>query len=392
MKKLLYLICVLYVLRMFVPIFMLIPSPIVLIFSFLLLLAYKQHLHISGIATLVIALFFFEVVMRLGMGSFFNNTYALLIQLPCILLAYYCFENEESVTLTRFLFFSIVVGLAITGYTTYQGCIMFPQISREMATGQLDPTVESATRYMNIGGFNTIYTLVLMMPIWVSIIKNKKCKNLVRMLALVVIVCSILGVVQSEYTTALLFTMLSLATIFLPRDLSFGQFLGYGLLAVIGLFLFRTLLPPVLEFIAENSDSSSVQERLFDLANIVAGKGADENSDAEGRFMMVMDAFVHWSDSPVWGHFRIWGGHSYLGNVLEYFGLIGLLLLVSMVKQMYKMFVVPLKNNGFDTALYTTCFIYVSFLVLNPQAYLVIPFIMVPICGKYLINISSNCY
>lgn len=340
----------------------------------------------NQIFMLLISLFFLEAVMR-TINSFANSFYALIIQIPCLFLSLYLLidRGKSSYNLTKKLFYIFIISLGITGFTTYIGCLRFPNISRLMATGTLDPNLEQSIRYLNIGGFNTIYILVLMLPFWINIIKSRIFSRKTKIIALFVIIGSMMGIIQSEYTTALLFSLLSLITLFLPVNLSLKTFMRFLFLSMVFMFLIKAVLPSALEFLAENSESQSVQIRLYDLSNILSGHGADEDSDIVNRLDKLVNSFYHFSESPIFGHFKFFGGHSYVGGVLEFYGLFGLFMLSIMLYNMYRLFVSPLENRGINTALYTMCFVYLSFLILNPQAYLVVPFLLLPICGKFLI-------
>ena len=328
--------------------------------------------------------------MRAGFGGFMNAFYALIILFPCIWISNYILYHDDK-RFTTHLFVLIVISLAITGYTTYRGCLMFPNISREMATGTIDPGVESSIRYMNVGGFNTIYIFVLMLPLMIAIAKNKLYNIKIRVLSGLCIISLMMGIIQSEYTTALLLALFALTTFFIPANISFKSYIRFGIIALVGLIIFRSLLPPMLEFIADVSDSVSVQDRLNDMAKIISGEQVSEDSDADVRLSKLTDSFDYWVQSPIWGNFEIWGGHSYLGNVVEYFGLIGFVFLLLMLKQFYRFFVSPFLGHGFNTALFAMCTIYISLLIFNPQAYLVVPMLMLPICGKYMMIKNDRC-
>lgn len=371
---------------------MLIPSTIVVLFCIYIYICVKkkesigQKIKNNKVFMLFISLFFLEVVMR-TINNFANSFYALMIQIPCLFLSLYLLidRGRSSYNLTKKLFYIFIISLGITGYTTYLGCLKFPNISRLMATGELDPSLEQSIRYLNIGGFNTIYTLVLMLPFWINLIKSRKFSWKTKIIVIFVIIGSMMGIIQSEYTTALLFSLLSLMTLFLPVNLSLKAFVRFLFLSIVFIFLIKAILPSALEFLAENNESQSVQIRLYDLSNILSGHGADEDSDIVNRLDKLVNSFYHFSESPIFGHFKFFGGHSYVGGVLEFYGLFGLFMLSIMLYNMYRLFVSPLENRGINTALYTMCFVYLSFLILNPQAYLVVPFLLLPICGKFLI-------
>ena len=380
-------VALLYAYRMFIPIAVLIPAPALIIIIALLFILYPligQYQNKDYIA-LCAVLFFTEVIMRISQEvSLATSIYRYLILLPSGLLSLYVYKSKDN-ALLKCLFFAILIGIGITGCTTYLGCLKFPGISREMATGSVELYNDELFRLGNIGGFDTIYIFNLLLPFWITIIKDKMMSKVSRFLAAIVVVTSVMGIVQSEYTTALIFMLLSLILFFVPNNMSIKSFLGVAILALIFVLIMKESLPLVFGYIADNVESTDVKFRMYELSGLVIGEemsGTDFGS-RQDRFIAGIDAFT---SSPLWGTFEVHGGHSFIAMTLGFWGLIGACFIYVMLKKMYTLFIKPFLNHGFNTCLFFICFMYISFLVLNPQIYLIAVLFLIPLIGNYIIH------
>jgi len=387
-QKLFIFLTIVYTLRMYLPISMLIPSPFLIAIIILLLTVYIpafDKVRNGSYWSLCFVLFVFQVLMRLDIGdSIIGTIYAFLILVPSGLVTFYLFKNEDD-KLLNFVFYSIIISIGITGFTTYLGCLQFPGISREMATGRIEMYDKSLLTYRNIGGFDTIYIFTLMLPVWIAIVKDVLLSKKLRILAAIVLVTSIMGIVQSEYTTALIFMLLSFSLFFLPKEISINQFFAYMAIALLVILTFKQFLPSILSFIADNTSSSDVRIRMLALANAFSGQEID-TAETLSRIDKFKDSFEAFCSSPIWGTFEIHGGHSFVMVALGFGGLIGACLVIVMIKQLYNLFVLPLLNRGLNTCLYFICFMYLSYLILNPQPYLIAVLFLIPVSSLFIIN------
>jgi len=391
-RRLFYFFTIVYAFRMFVPIATLLPSVILMVITIILIFTYKPYINrttYSSYLFLFGVLSIFQIIMRLDIGdSILGLIYALFILVPSGLITHFFFENNDE-RLLDYVFYSIIIGIGITGFTTYLGCLQFPGVSREMATGKVIMYDASLLKYRNIGGFETIYIFTLMLPIWITIVKDKLFSWRLRILAAVVIVTSVMGVIQSEYTTALIFTLFSIAMFFLPNDISISRFILIAFFALIFIFLFKQLLPGILTLIADSTNSSNVMVRMQALSRALSGEGADavESLARMDKFKNAFDAFI---SSPLFGTFQVYGGHSFFMVALGYLGLIGAVSFVVLIVKLYELFVLPLLNRGINTCLFFVCFMYLSYLILNPQPYLIAVLFLIPISCFYIVNFHER--
>lgn len=380
-------VILIYVLRMFMPIFGIIPSPLVILMALFILKQVLEkdrknwiRLAMPHLLVIYLMLFLTDIMVRplslLGVSLY---AHFLLWVLPFIYLHIY---HNNDTKLAETLLYGVIISIAITAYTTYLGCLRFPGISRQMATGQLDIELPF---YLNIGGFDTIYIFVLMIPILCYRIRYCKIKKLERVAILTTLVFVLMAVFQSEYTTALLFSIVSMVTLFIPPSLKWKKMIRLGILTGIFAVVFLNLISVLLIYISDNIESTSVSGRLTGLALMLQGQegsSADE-TDAQGRLELIYNALEAFVSSPILGVQKMVGGHSYVAGIIAYYGLLGLIMLIVYFKKLRKLFTKYYEQSHCSTAVISTEIIYFCFLILNPRLYLIVPFLFLPLFAFY---------
>ena len=368
---------------MFMPIFMIIPSLLVILMALFILFQILSQDKANWVKSTLPQLFAIYLILLLTdifvrpLSEFWNSLYSHLILwvLPFI---YMHILHNKDIKLAKTLLYAVLLSIAITALTTYLGCLRFPGISRQMATGRLDIAISPL---LNIGGFDTIYVFVLMLPILCFRLRFCKIALIEKMTIIATITLVLVAIFQSEYTTALLFSIVSIVTLFIPPSLKWKKMIRLGILTGIFAVVFLNLISVLLIYISDNIESTSVSGRLTGLALMLQGQegsSADE-TDAQGRLELIMEALDAFASSPIWGVQKMVGGHSYVAGVMSYYGSLGIIMLIVYFNKLRKLFTKYYEHSHCSTAIISTQIIYFCFLILNPRLYLIVPFLFLPL-------------
>lgn len=397
MGKFFNFVAVIYVLRMFMPIFGLIPSSLVLLMGVLLIFLMMSYngtswffSSIKQIAPLFLLLFILDNICRVEEDKILFALYAhsLLMVLPFLML--HIIRNND-MALAKLMFYVVLFSIFITAVTTYFGCINFPQVSRMMAAGVVPPEMESQIRYLNIGDFDTIYIFVLAIPFLAQILKSSVSNYFLNCVILMTIGAIILAVFQSEYTTAVLFLFISMSSFFLPSGCGWKSILKYMVIVGIVISIIWSSLPPLLSYFSTIVESDNIRVRLEDLSIMMTGQDAGENSDAQGRFELILMNIDAYLSSPIIGIQERVGGHSFITDMMSYYGSIGIILTIMLIKKLRKIFVQPFETSVSSSGLILSEIVYLCFLILNPRLYLIVPLFFAPIfCMFYNVKMTNS--
>lgn len=253
-----------------------------------------------------------------------SSIYAIYYNLLPLLVGIYLIDREtpqfcENVMRVLFL------GNFITCITTIYALIKEPDISRMLAIG--DENVYALTKWGNVGGFEFIYSIDLLLLYCVVLYKKKIISTLIFC---IIFIPGIFCIVLSQYTLALLFLLPPILMIIFTssrtRKWNFYIITGISFL----LLLNRTLLQQTFDFITSLTDSKIVNDRIDYLSDVY--NGIDATSDVSLRF----DAYAK-SLEALWDNlFSVsyfsniaeTGGHSTILDILGTFGLLGIVLIV----------------------------------------------------------------
>lgn len=254
--------------------------------------------------------------------------------LPVVMGGYIVKERKNSLDFMGWL---TLLLLTITSLTTISGLLTYPDASRILAT-IADSQDEISVKYswLNIGGYDFIYTVVLLYPLIILAWKKKKIP-LVVAVALTVGVYAL--VILSQYTIALLLIIISTALYFVPSTFSKK---GLIIMTVLGVFALIVLWGPITDFLnwlSDVLDSEIVGERLDGIAG---GQEGLENLEDNRMDLYRMSLFTFLTNPIVGRLFGRYGygigGHSAILDMLGQYGIIGLALLILMYRSVYKNF------------------------------------------------------
>ncbi len=322
--------------------------------------------------------------------TFFQGVSTLLQSLMMPMLALYLYKGNHR-KMAAWLF-SIYLGINfITCITTYFGCQIFPNASRELVMAD---ATESPFYYMylnaNIGGFGFVYSMVLLLVLAICTIKNNKYiakGRLMLIFAIMYVVGIVMTVIAAEYTTALLLACASLLLLFVRSKFNVKRIIIWCVSFLFVFWAFKPLISSGLMTIADNVESATFSHRLSDLALSLDGRFTQENSDLDAREATYTKSLTSFIENPLGGwNLKSTGGHSYFFDALAKYGIFGLLLVILTLKIIYINYVKPLRTT-FVYGYANIAFLLITVMaIVNPRLFTDFVLFVVPIYVMLLVN------
>lgn len=264
--------------------------------------------------------------------AFYKTT---LIFIPIVLGIYLIYNNNYK--LIRLLILTSLILLSITSITSVIGLNIFPLASRELATGMINNPNSIIYSKMNIGGFNLVYMIPVILPIIVAMFFSKK----IKLISLLLFTLPLMYFVyQAQYTTAIISLVTVIISLFVFYKYSHLKLILVSFVIVPVVLLFGSQFFVVFQEVAD-TQTYEVSERLNALIEFVQG-GKTESITITGReekFSKSLNSFV---SSPIIGA-RVYnanavGGHSFILDILGAYGLIGIFALYIFYRQIFHIF------------------------------------------------------
>ena len=317
-------------------------------------------------------------------GEIIKNAYGLLQVFLYPYLGSLIIKYDLGKTTSR-LFWIVTVSYFVTAITTYYGCQIVPQASRILASSTMleNSGYESIIKNLNIAGFFELYTIALLTPMVIMMIRRKTI-NLIWGFAL--LVAFGLAVIASEYTTALFVFILSLLLFFLQKNYSKTKYIRTLLIIILLGTTSIVLLTQLLSYLSTVVDSALVSDRLNDMSSLLSGKQEeiDNTSDMAARqnlYNKSINTFV-FHPFGAWDP-KLTGGHSFVLDSLARFGFLGLFLLLLMYKKIFYYYIKPFRNSA-DYGYIIVSFIWVLLLaIVNTGHNILFICFILPLFYKY---------
>ena len=264
--------------------------------------------------------------------------YGALLDMIPLLVGYYLINNVSD---KKILFFAkyIFAVFAITATTTFIGSIIYPDAARYLAT-VADANDAMAVKYYwrNIGGYEFVYSIVLLHPLIILAHKQGKIKRWTSFaMSILIIFLSI----NSGYTIAFLLSIICCFLYLFKKTMRSKQMMIWLVSVVLMIIIFYTIISKILLFLADLVDNDMISLRLRALAGGVEGV---ENSE-DNRILLYETSLNTFFKYPLFGSFMHGGGgvghHSFILDFLAQFGLCGLVILVFMYRAIYIRFFKP---------------------------------------------------
>lgn len=306
--------------------------------------------------------------------------YTLLLDILSVILGVYLIKHCNYKLIKIFTFFIFLI-YAITIITTIIGLNENPDAARYLAT-VADSGEEDAVKYgwLNIGGFDFVYSVALMYP---AIIYGFKHKKIHLVFLIIFAVADFVLIVNSGYTTALLLFIMSTVFIFFKRDLKIKDVFMVSLIALLFIALLFPLISELLNSLADIIDNDTIAERLRDLAG---GKEGLENSE-DNRLELYRISFNSFIHSPLFGGMfagASTGGHSQVLDIMAQYGIFGLTALILIYIAIYKAFFKKYESKFGYGYVFWIFMQAVILIVVNPGMWLYELALFIPVILTYI--------
>lgn len=259
--------------------------------------------------------------------------------MPVILTFFVFYLNKKEIKETIILLFILYLLTSITSILVLN---IDSNASRYLATGAKGEYTDYLN-LRNVGDYSIVYSLVLLIPLLIFLYKRTIINRVMLLIALAIFSWFI---IQAEFMYAILFGIVAICTIFYSKDITIKKCIGYLALLLLLLIVFSDIISQLCFYLAENSTSLSIGEKLRSIANFFAGEEM-EGADALGRIELYKYSWNKFLESPLIGNFyregQI-GGHSYILDTMAKFGIIGLGLLIWIYRTIYNFTIKPYKS------------------------------------------------
>lgn len=306
--------------------------------------------------------------------------YQSLIELIPVMLGQYILNYRKKEN--KFYVFVIIAAFSLTIITTISGLMIYPEASRWLATA--DSAQESKLiiyNMLNIGGYNFIYSVVLLYPILILAFKRKRIGLIPTVVSALVMLVLIIA---SGYTTALLLFGVSSFLLLFDKNINGKQILIFliaiGIIAIVA----NHYLSEIFSWLARNVDNSNISYRLQLLAD---GKDALLNSE-DNRLQLYGDSLRIFLQNPFFGLLLGQGGeiggHSFILDYLANYGLFGMVFLIYMYRTIYLLFFKPYQEYmGYGFVVWS--FIQtIAFSCVNTGMWLYVLTLYIPCCVEQI--------
>lgn len=353
-----------------------------------LLLFLKNRWTSDTLALIFVSIFagLFEFANDILNGmSLFNSVWSLFLLVFPVIAGCVLINHRMNAVIRKIIPISIIVYL-VTAITTYVGVLRFPGASRILAADSL-----AYLKYypLNIGGFEFIYSLVLLHPLVVYLFRKTRKRLLAILFSVVVGLC----VTASEYTMGFLLYIISLVSYLLPLNMSPAagkrRIKRIIVLVVLGVLF----IPVIFNFLSQLDFLGSAGEKLLDISSLLQGELVEEESDVAIRQNIYLKSWETFLERPVLGA-KIYGspsvgGHSYILDTLGNWGLVGILAIFMLFRKIRRFY----KKDFFDNEVnYCAALLLVMALMLwflNPKIWLFELCFLVPVFLYYIENIDE---
>ncbi len=342
---------------------------IILVFSFGLLLIHrnrwiKEVVSIVLVFIIVVLLDFYDNITS-GM-SLFNSIWSMFLSIFPVFVGCIVATNRMDSVIRKVVPTMIIV-YTITAITTYVGLLRFPGASRILAA---DPLAYLKYYPLNIGGFEFIYSLVLLHPLVIYLFRKVKRLRYAIPFSVIVALC----VVASEYTMGVLLFVLSLVAYLLPVNMSpvmTKRRLRRVLILVLIVCIF---VPFILGFVSKFDFLGSSGEKLLDISKLLQGELVEDDSDIAIRQNVYIKSFEAFLKRPVIGS-KIFGsptvgGHSFILDTLGNWGMVGLAMILALFFKFKKLYKKEFANR--EAGCFVVLFLMMVFILwgFNPKSWL----------------------
>jgi hypothetical protein len=234
------------------------------------------------------------------------------------------------------------------------------------------------------GGYGFIYTILLLLPFAIDMVLYQKQDKILRFIATIFLITSIILLFKAAYFMALLLTIINFFLYFyykFPKKMKNKQIILFIIIIMITYIFLDDIIDIIIQFIPIRS----IQAKMLSFQAIIRGTEEFQDSEFTTRGRRYAIALLNTIISPLFGWFtyRRGGNHSHLLDFSAQYGIPFLYGYIQIILNPLR------KNNAFNNPATMTCFILLSILLLfNALAFSWggVVFIFIPLYCKLIAN------
>lgn len=312
--------------------------------------------------------------------------YQSLIELIPVILGIYILKYRKKAS--RTFVFIIISAFVLTTITTIRGLTLYPNASRWLATASSAQDNQLIMYdWMNIGGYNFVYSLVLIYPILILAYKKKKVGLLLTIVSVALIFVLL---VAAGYTTALLLFGVSSLLFFFNRDITKKEILIFITILLLLLVLANTYLSQLWTWLADVIDNENISYRL----TLLAGGRTELMDSNDNRLELYGNSLKTFLQNPMFGKLfgqdGAIGGHSFILDYLANYGMFGAFFLVFMYRRIYFTYYKPYQECLGYGFLFWSFVQTIAFSFVNTGMWLYVLTLYIPCCVSRIFNEEGN--
>ena len=273
----------------------------------------------------------------MGGGYFFRDIYGILRALLWPILAVILIQNNNKKLARNTLLLTLIV-YSITAITTIYGCSQFPGASRMITDTFQDEDYRKFLQSFNIGDYQFVYAIALSIPLFLYFLKYR---HLNQFVALLVIALFYYTLYSTEFTTALIFSALSLLLVLVPKSYSVKTIVVIACVLSVILSISHDSLIHLLQNVSEVVDSETMSTRFYDLSEGLSGQAVSDDADYSIRIDLWKISIDAFTNNPLWGTYGKVGGHSLVLDTIGNFGFLGIIALIITFNSLFRLYVRP---------------------------------------------------
>lgn len=244
-------------------------------------------------------------------------------------------EKKNQTVILALICLSVSLFLYV-GWQTFIQSADNQNIARMMTNGDTDEDVLAEMKLMGVGGFGAAYSSGVYAIVSAVLILHFTLKKYERIILIALLLVALYYVLNAMFTTLILITFASFATILICRKKRKSNILYISFILV----LFFSLLPPLLQIAIEYEKDTPVGDHLNEIYMKLYGTV----SAATERDQFMKENIAAMFDSPLFGHDISSGyygeltrnSHSTFWSIVINTGLIGVVSYFSVYVQAYR--------------------------------------------------------
>ncbi|MDD3382101.1 MAG: hypothetical protein PHT83_01175 [Bacilli bacterium] len=302
-----------------------------------------------------------------------------LINLP-ILLFFVVLNDKE---LVKIVFFTALFSIVVTCITTTIYLRYDNEASRWLAavSDPNDPYFIQLN-FRNVGGFESIYSLVILIPFIVGLFKVKRID---LKIFIVVIALILANIYYSKYAIAIILASIGLMTILLPRIKSVKKILLFLGILVVSFVILRNEVGDFLYYLSNFVSYRDVSNKIRVVGDFL--NGVENTTGFNTRFPLLEESLLLIKEN-IWlgttftkNGFN--SGHSFILDTFVKYGMLGIVSIILMYTSVFVLLYKKFKDNKLYGYIVLSCIIAIIASVLNPGNWYFIILFIIPIFAMY---------